>query len=163
MPRATVTRLRRALVAAMSIALAAGITSTAQAQTTAISALTNWNVYSTHFGPNGEDAPLRYGRGDVAGSAGFGKLHIEDKHASQMASWSIMKRDIDKTLDRGTCSTTGASGNRKTTCVLNSNTFSNTRARQMKVVFAHRVDSDSKDGRPVGIITAYYSICGCFL
>lgn len=161
MSRNTVTRLRGALVAAMSVALVAGITSTAQAQTATITALTNWNVYSTHFGPNGEDAPLRHGRGDVAGSAGFGKLHIEDKHANQMSSWSNMKRDIDKTLDRGSCTTAGASGNRKTTCVLNSSTFYNTRARQMKVVFAHRVDSDSRDGRPVGIITAYYSICGC--
>jgi hypothetical protein len=34
-------------------------------------------------------------------------------------------------------------------------------ASAMKVVFTERVDSRSKDHRPVGIITAYYYNCGC--
>lgn len=151
-------RLGVLAVAVAGASLLAGVSSPTQA---APAGLTNWKVYSSHFGPDGEDAPLRYGRGDVSGSSGFGKIHIEERHASQIAGWSTMKIDIDKTLDRGTCKEEGPPKNRKTTCNLRSNTFKNHNAKAMKVIFAHRVDRDSGDGRPVGIITAYYTECGC--
>ncbi|MEV0849416.1 hypothetical protein AB0J21_26675 [Streptomyces sp. NPDC049954] len=75
----------------------------------------------------------------------------------QISSWSNMKLDIDSTLDRGKC---GAKGS-KTTCKLESHTFRNINAGGMKVVFTERVDSRSKDHRPVGVITAYHDDCGC--
>ncbi|MEU8539537.1 hypothetical protein AB0C52_05970 [Streptomyces sp. NPDC048717] len=117
----------------------------------------SWTVYSTHIGPQGEDVPLRVGQKDAGGIDGFGKRHIESGHADQISSWSNMKQDIDKTLHRGKCTTSGS----KITCKLNSHTFRNTNASGMAVVFTERVDSRSKDRRPVGVITAYYYNCGC--
>ncbi|MEU2120150.1 hypothetical protein ABZ567_31975 [Streptomyces sp. NPDC016459] len=117
----------------------------------------DWKVYSSHFGPDGEDLPLRVGQKDAGSVDGFGKRHIESGHSDEISSWTNMKRDIDKTLDRGVCAASGS----KTTCNLRSNSFSNPRAGGMKVVFTERVDSRSGDRRPVGIITAYYYGCGC--
>ncbi|WP_220211959.1 hypothetical protein [Streptomyces sp. WELS2] len=117
----------------------------------------DWSVYSTHIGPDGEDVPLRVGQKDAGGIDGFGKRHIESGHDGQISSWSNMKQDIDKTLDRGKCAPSGS----KSTCKLDSHTFRNPNASGMKVVFTERVDSRSKDHRPVGVITAYYYNCGC--
>ncbi|MFF4323245.1 hypothetical protein [Streptomyces sp. NPDC001568] len=117
----------------------------------------SWSIHSTHVGPGGEDIPLRVGQADAGGVDGFGKRHIESGHGDEISSWSNMKQDIDKTLSRGRCSASGS----KTTCDLSSRTFSNPRAGGMKVVFTERVDSRSKDRRPVGVITAYYYGCGC--
>ncbi|MEV0239940.1 hypothetical protein AB0I06_08415 [Streptomyces sp. NPDC050674] len=71
-------------------------------------------MYSTHIGPDGEDVPLRVGQKDAGSIDGFGKRHIESGHADQSSSWSNMKQDIDKTLDRGRCTTSGS----KITCNL---------------------------------------------
>ncbi|MFD7298587.1 hypothetical protein ACFV9W_35355 [Streptomyces sp. NPDC059897] len=148
---------KRVGIAALGVALGLFGASAAPAQAATNPNPIDWSVYSTHFGPDGEDLPLRVGQKDAASIDGFGKRHIESGHGDQISSWSNMKRDIDKTLDRGKCASKGS----KTTCKLQSNTFSNVRAGAMKVVFTERVDSRSKDHRPVGIITAYYYDCGC--
>ncbi|WP_434591794.1 hypothetical protein [Streptomyces sp. A5-4] len=142
-----------ATVAALCLFGAAAVPAQAAANPNPI----DWKVYSTHFGPDGEDLPLRVGQKDAGSIDGFGKRHIESGHGDEISSWTNMKKDIDKTLDRGKCVPNGS----KTNCTLKSNTFSNTRAGAMKVVFTERVDSKSKDHRPVGIITAYYYDCGC--
>ncbi|MFG3105114.1 hypothetical protein ACGFZL_31990 [Streptomyces sp. NPDC048182] len=116
-----------------------------------------WSVYTTFIGPGGEDVPLRKGQKDAGGVDGFGKLHIESGHDGQISTWTDMKLEIDRTLDSGKCST--ASG--KTTCDLLSHTLHYSHAGGMVAVFTGRVDSRSHDGRPVGIITAYYYGCGC--
>ncbi|MFB6844706.1 hypothetical protein ACFCXS_07560 [Streptomyces sp. NPDC056373] len=148
---------RRASVTVSVIALCLFGAAASPAQAAANPNPIDWHVYSTHIGPDGEDVPLRVGQKDAAGIDGFGKRHIESGHSGQISSWSNMKQDIDKTLDRGKCKTAGS----KITCNLQSHTFRNVNASAMKVVFTERVDSRSHDHRPVGIITAYYYNCGC--
>ncbi|WP_106429289.1 hypothetical protein [Streptomyces sp. SPB074] len=118
-------------------------------------------MYSTHFSPKGYDLPLRYGRHDnTAGhTTGFGAYHIDDRnHRLGVISWSDFKDDIDQVLDSPStkCSKNGT----KWECVskLSSGVsqFGN-----MKVVYTHS-DSGTPDGRPKGIITAFYlHDCGC--
>ncbi|SCE32999.1 MULTISPECIES: hypothetical protein [unclassified Streptomyces] len=85
------------------------------------------------------------------------KRHIESGHSGQISSRSNMKQDIDKTLWRGKYTASGSA----VACKLDSRTFRNPYAGGMKVVFTERVDSRSKDRRPVGVITAYHYNCGC--
>ncbi|MFJ9411529.1 hypothetical protein [Streptomyces sp. NPDC101393] len=150
-------RTSRAALATAAAAVCLFGATAAPAQAAANPHPIDWKIDSTHFGPDGEDLPLRIGQKDAGPKDGFGKRHILEGHGDQISSWSNMKADIDKTLDQGKC--TEKSG--KTTCVLQSHTFRNVHANGMKTAFTERVDSRSKDHRPVGIITAFYYNCGC--
>jgi hypothetical protein len=122
----------------------------------------NWAVYSTHLSPKGHDIPLRYGRHDNTGGSttGFGKYHIDDGGHRYGTPWSSFNADIDQVLH-----------NSRTTCVQNGTKWECTSHitggvsdygyGNMKVVYTHS-DSGTPDGRPRGIITAYYLLdCGC--
>ncbi|GAA3884299.1 hypothetical protein GCM10023084_41490 [Streptomyces lacrimifluminis] len=96
-----------------------------------------WKVKVTFFGRSGEDIPLR--QGDL----NFGYVHIQDGHPINDTS---LYGYIDKTLDSGNY---GSPSGGKVT--VRYNTGSGT----FRVVFSEREDSQSGDGRPVGIITAF--------
>ncbi|MEX2974325.1 hypothetical protein [Streptomyces sp. C184] len=101
------------------------------------SAVGKWHIRNSFFGKNGEDVPLR--QGDLK----FGYKHIQDKHPeddTSLIGW------IDDTLEDGKYQEDEGS-----TVVRN-----RTATGQMfRVVFSEREDEASKDGRPVGIITAF--------
>lgn len=146
-------RIRQKMVAGIaaitftSIGLLGASTGPAQAVTAprlhSISPPTNhvaaskWTIRNSFFGKNGEDVPLRNG------DASFGYKHIQDKHPTDDTSligW------IDDTLEDGTYKKDGnkvVARNRTAT------------GEMFRVVFTEREDSESKDGRPVGVITAF--------
>lgn len=148
------TRIGRTLSAVgLSAAVTAGLFSTGASPAQA--AGENWNVYSTHFSPNGHDIPLRYGRHDnTAGHpTGFGVYHIEDREHRLGMDWDRFKSDIDDVLSssKTTCEKTGT----KWECRSNLISGVNLTWGNMKVVYTHS-DSGTPDGRAKGIITAYY-------
>ncbi|MGW8971490.1 hypothetical protein [Streptomyces platensis] len=96
-----------------------------------------WTIRNSFFGKDGEDVPLRNG------DAYSGYKHIQDKHPiddTSLIGW------IDDTLEDGTYKKQGnkvVARNRTAT------------GQMFRVVFTEREDSESKDGRPVGVITAF--------
>ncbi|MGI5197142.1 hypothetical protein ACQEVY_26525 [Streptomyces sp. CA-288835] len=96
-----------------------------------------WRIRVSFFGRQGEDIPLRQG------DANFGYVHIQDSHPINDTS---LNGFIDKTLESGNY---GRPQDGKV--VVRYNTGTGT----FRVVFTEREDSRSRDGRPVGIITAF--------
>lgn len=106
----------------------------------------DWTVYSTFHGKNGEDLPLRKGQHDAGKIDGFGLHHIEDGHPvpeSSLFGW------IDDALEDGTYKSQAGNKVKVTNKMVTGHTFI--------IVFTERIDSQSGDGRPVGILTAYQS------
>ncbi|MCX4634005.1 hypothetical protein QT196_11680 [Streptomyces sp. P9-2B-2] len=96
-----------------------------------------WHIRNSFFGKNGEDVPLRQG------DPKFGYTHIQDKHPeddTSLLGW------IDDTLEDGKYEKDGGS------MVVRNRTAT---GKMFRVVFTEREDDASKDGRPVGIITAF--------
>ncbi|MGA4881618.1 hypothetical protein NCG97_27055 [Streptomyces lydicamycinicus] len=101
------------------------------------SAVGKWHIRNSFFGKNGEDVPLR--QGDLK----FGYKHIQDKHPeddTSLIGW------IDDTLEDGKYEEDEGS------TVVRNRTAT---GKMFRVVFSEREDEASKDGRPVGIITAF--------
>lgn len=96
-----------------------------------------WSVRSTFFGKNGEDVPLRNG------DSNFGYAHIQQSHPINDYSLHAW---IDDALEDGTYK----KDRDKVTARVRTAT-----GKMFRVVFTERVDSASRDGRPVGIITAF--------
>ena len=129
-------------VAAGSTVFASAYVSTGEAFAANTNSI-NWKIISTYYGAKGEDIPLRYGQHNQGQAQGFGLYHIEDDH-DRLPSTT----DLADTLEFGKC--TYQKSNNSYQCLYDS-THGNVIA-----IFTERVDSRSKDGRPVGIITAYY-------
>lgn len=107
----------------------------------------DWTISETIIGPKGEDLPLRVGQGDEPGSVGFGLSHIKDSHGGFVPATT----EIDTVLHNAPeCKGGLNAGNGKKECSYPIN------GRVMTVVATERVDPASGDGRPVGIITAFY-------
>ncbi|WP_251410500.1 choice-of-anchor P family protein [Streptomyces meridianus] len=106
----------------------------------------NWNVFDDFTGPAGNDIPLRYGQHDHPDQDGFGKYHIEDGHGMVPDH-----EDIQETV--GTSGYCVPAPDDRVICT--NTEFS------LVVVYATHVDARSGDGRPFGIITAYYFL-PCF-
>ncbi|MFI5526220.1 hypothetical protein [Streptomyces platensis] len=101
------------------------------------SAVGKWHIRNSFFGKNGEDVPLR--QGDLK----FGYKHIQDKHPEDdtaLIGW------IDDTLEDGKYEDDDGS------TVVRNRTAT---GKMFRVVFTEREDEASKDGRPVGIVTAF--------
>lgn len=97
--------------------------------------------------PERRDLPLRVGQGDEPGSVGFGLSHIKDSHDGFVPATT----EIDTVLHNAPdCKGGLNAGNGKKKCSYPIN------GRVMTVVATERVDPASGDGRPVGIITAFY-------
>lgn len=107
----------------------------------------DWTISQTIIGPKGEDLPLRVGQGDEPSSVGFGLSHIKDSHGGFVPATT----EIDTVLHNAPdCKGGLNAGNGKKECSYPIN------GRGMTVVATERVDPASGDGRPVGIITAFY-------
>jgi hypothetical protein len=106
-----------------------------------------WTVYKTLFGPHGEDIPLRYGQADAGPIDGFGTRHIEGNH-ELWGDWPSTANKIEDVIQGGKCTTSGST----VTCRTGP-------AYVFVAVYSKRVDSRSRDGRPVGVITFYW-YCG---
>lgn len=111
---------------------------------------TDWTVRSTFIGESGEDIPLRIGRHDAPTKDGFGYRHIIDGH-DEIPD----ERDIGGVLGRSDSLCKYSSQDDRYRCSLQIGD------RAIFVVFSERVPPEAPDGRPVGIITAYYSPRGC--
>jgi hypothetical protein len=109
---------------------------------------TDWRVVTTFLGRNGEDVPLRVGRRDAGPFKGFGVVHIEEAHG-RIPSHGY----IEQALTEGKCRFSLG----RTECTVKVNPY-----QLVFVAFTERVDPTCPDGRPVGVITAYYiDICPC--
>lgn len=107
----------------------------------------DWTISQTIIGPQGEDLPLRVGQGDSPDKIGFGLSHIRDSHGGFVPSAG----EIDTVLHNDPeCKGGLNAGDGKKEC---SHPID---GRVMTVVATERVDPASGDGRPVGIITAFY-------
>ncbi|MGP3953574.1 hypothetical protein [Streptomyces sp. 7N604] len=130
------------LVSVFGIAVApsqaATSTSVVEAPAVAGQVATDWSVYTTFYGKNGEDVPLR--NGDLS----FGLRHIQDRHPMDTTT---LVGYIDSALEDGTYTTQSNGDVRVRNKTATGGTF--------RVVFTERVDSASGDGRSVGIITAF--------
>jgi hypothetical protein len=96
-----------------------------------------WRIRSSFFGRAGEDIPLRQG------DANFGWVHIQDRHPINEPS---LNGFIDQTLEDGRYGQP-----QDGTVIVRYLTSSG----WFRVIFTEREDSQSGDGRPVGIITAF--------
>lgn len=106
----------------------------------------DWHINSTYYGPKGQDIPLRVGQHDEGSIPGFGIRHVEDGHGLLPSV-----NDLGDTLEFGNCQY--QSSNHTYQCVYDSS------GGPVVAIYTERVDSRSGDGRPVGIITAYYQEC----
>jgi hypothetical protein len=97
-----------------------------------------------------KDIPLRIGRYDAPTKDGFGYRHIIDGH-DELSD----ERDIGPVLGRSNSLCKYFSQDDRYRC------SSQIGDRAIFVVFSERVDPEAPDGRPVGIITAYYSPREC--
>jgi PKD domain-containing protein len=101
----------------------------------------DWTVVENYFGPFGNDVPLRQGQHDDGPEdPGFGRDHIIDAHG-----FVPPFIDIQQTIAVPAYCTTTVN---RVVC--------DNPDIQLVVVFATQVDSRSGDGRPFGIITAFY-------
>jgi hypothetical protein len=110
----------------------------------------DWSVRTTFIGANGEDIPLRIGQHDSPIRDGFGVRHILDGH-DEIPD----ERDIGVVLSRSDdlCKTT--SKDDRARCYLQIGD------RGLVIVYTESVRGDAPDGRPTGVITAYYTPRGC--
>jgi hypothetical protein len=102
----------------------------------------DWTITRTIFGKNGEDLPLRVGQHDLGDVDGFGLRHISDGHGGFVPDSGLIQDAADtcESNPKGT-----------TSCQI-----ADSAGRRFIVVWTERIDSRAPDGRPVGIITAYY-------
>ncbi|GAA2359355.1 hypothetical protein [Streptomyces cuspidosporus] len=99
-----------------------------------------WKVRTTFFAKDGSDVPLR------EGTDSWGYKHIQQRHPqpdTSLYGW------IDETLDNGTPK---PDHNDPTKRVVR---WRLAKGVMFRVVFSEKVYSDSHDGRPRGIITAF--------
>lgn len=111
---------------------------------------TDWTVRSTFIGEDGEDIPLRMGLHDTPAGDGFGFHHIIDGH-DELPD----ERDIGAVLGRSNSLCKFTSSDQKSRCALQIGD------RAIIIVYTERIDVEAPDGRPVGVITAYYTPRGC--
>lgn len=102
----------------------------------------NWRVYQSFIGGYRNDVPLRYGQHDHGTEDGFGKYHIEDGHQAVPAHSDIQ----DAVSNLASCQR-----NREATRYVCDPGY-------ITVVYSPVFDSRSHDGRPFGIITAFYHL-----
>lgn len=131
-------------VAALAVAGMFTTTSEAAANPNPI----EWAISQTIIGPNGEDLPLRYGQHDFGADDGFGIYHIQDGHGGFVPSAGEIEIVLN---DAPNCGPAFNPGDGTQTCV------APVQGRAMTVSATERVDNRSGDGRPVGIITAFYN------
>jgi hypothetical protein len=110
----------------------------------------DWRVYRSYLGAAMNDVPLRYGQADFVADNGevidgFGKLHIE-QHGPVPPDF-----DIQETIGNAENCVPGPDA--RVRC-FNDETL-------LFVVYSPVVDPRSGDGRPFGIITAFYQLPGC--
>lgn len=106
-----------------------------------------WGINATVIGPNGEDLPLRFGQHDFGNDDGFGIYHIQDGHGGFVPSSGEIEIVINEAPGCGAAFNPG-NGTQECTAPV--------QGRPMTVAATERVDTRSGDGRPVGIITAFY-------
>ncbi|MDI3390197.1 choice-of-anchor P family protein [Streptomyces sp. B-S-A8] len=100
----------------------------------------DWRVYDSFTGTLGNDIPLRYGQSDHPDRDGFGLRHIQEHgvvpdHEEIQETVGAASYCVPAPDDRVVCTNTELS---------------------LIVVYATHNDARSGDGRPFGIITAYY-------
>lgn len=118
---------------------------TAGAGAASASARPPTDVFMTFY--VGGDIPLRYG------NSSYGKQHIEDGHKAQInrvGGWDNMALDISHTLNDGKCNFSDG----KMVCNIASTSLHGG-FRSMRVVYVES-EKGMPDGRPKGIITAFY-------
>ncbi|MCP9213454.1 hypothetical protein [Streptomyces cucumeris] len=99
-----------------------------------------WKVHTTFFAKDGSDVPLRQGTGT------WGYKHIQEDHPqpdSSLYGW------IDETLKNGTPKPDHNDPSKRVV------RWRLAKGVMFRVVFSEREYSDSHDGRPRGIITAF--------
>lgn len=103
------------------------------------------DIYATFYDLG--DVPLRYGT-----ATQYGKAHIEAGHKAQVTrvGWDNMILDIEHTFHDGTC---GKPNNGKITCNVSGGLHGG--YSSMRVVYTESANG-MPDGRPKGIITAFY-------
>ena len=104
----------------------------------------DWSVVTTIIGRDGEDLPLRTGQHDAPNSEGFGIRHIEDGHNGFIPDPGLIQLAVESV---------SSNPNPNSTSTV---TYVDANGRKFFVAWTERVDSRSPDGRPVGIITAFY-------
>jgi len=114
---------------------------------------TNWNVRTTFISSGGRDVPLRYG------DSTFGWKHMVSQGHASSSTYVWWTRQIEWVLKGPACRNAAVVGG-KIRC---QRTMDGNPDILFTVVFTGRVDSRSRDGRPLGIITAYQNgvNCGC--
>jgi hypothetical protein len=106
----------------------------------------DWRIVTTFLGRNGEDVPLRVGRRNAGPFAGPGVVHIEEGHGLVPPHGYI-----ERALMEGKCRPLPD----RMECLVRVSNY-----QQVLVAFTERVDPNCPDGRPVGVITAYYiNVC----
>lgn len=132
---------RLAIGALLAIATTIGLATPAFAQQ---EEPIDWTVSATIIGRDGEDLPLRIGQHDSPTKDGFGILHIQDGHGGFVPDPGLIQHAADSCASNPNpvavtvCRIAGDGG------------------RPFLVVWTERIDSRAPDGRPIGIITAYY-------
>ncbi|MCF4005590.1 hypothetical protein L1O03_00110 [Corynebacterium uropygiale] len=107
----------------------------------------DWHIRGTVQGPMGEDLPLREGiHDDRTWGSGFGVRHIEEGHG-YLPSLSEIEEGIRQSKE---CGNGLPDGDQKVVC------NSELQGHKFRVVVTQRVDNRCPDGRPVGIITAFF-------
>lgn len=122
--------------------------------------VTNWNIKKSFFTDSGDDVPLRFGRHDGA-RTGFGWFHIQDRRhfTGEGQTEETFMAGIQKALD--SCPKDPKPGfNNTIHCIWIDRT---NKASKWHVIWSDEIVSESFDGRPKGIITAYSTVdnCGC--
>jgi hypothetical protein len=105
----------------------------------------DWTVITTIIGKDGEDLPYRVGQHDFGLDPGFGQLHIEDGHGGFRPDPGLMQKAAEACKSDPNPAA-------KTTC-----SIKDSDGRLFIVLWTQRIDESAPDGRPVGIITAYYA------
>ncbi|MGV0394971.1 hypothetical protein ACUY3K_02605 [Corynebacterium uberis] len=101
---------------------------------------------STIIGPNGEDIPLRKGQHDAAVYEGFGIAHIQDGHGGFVPE----AHDIEYVIYHAPgCGNDLVLTDKNTECTAEID------GHRMKVVVTGNT-RDVPNGRPLGVITAFY-------
>lgn len=138
------TKTRTAIIATFFAAGTAAFTSAAPATPAANPNPINWDIVATVIGKGGEDLPFRYGQHDFGADDGFGLFHIQDGHGGLNPDPGLLQKAAE------TCDS-NPDPNQTTAC-----TIKDPAGKDFVVVWTERIDQRCPDGRPVGIITAYY-------
>ncbi|GHE29523.1 hypothetical protein GCM10017673_35210 [Streptosporangium violaceochromogenes] len=138
--------LKKYVKLAVQAAAAAMVGAASFTAAPAVAAANPTDVFATFYDLG--DVPLRYG--SIANQ--YGKAHIEDGHMAQVTrvGWSNMILDIEHVFHDGKC---GKPINGKITCNVSGGLHGG--YSSMKVVYTENTNG-MPDGRPKGIITAYY-------